>query len=120
MPALPHSHTLRRTGYVKRGERLGESMADERLCRAQVVPEYSVMGPAKAALESCVRYLASDMVSATPLRVRPGCSTLIGLIAWRAQGPHNVRVNGISAGPINTIAARGIRHFTVCCGHTTT
>jgi enoyl-[acyl-carrier protein] reductase I len=54
----------------------------------RVVPRYNVMGVAKAALESSVRYLASDL------------------------GPKGIRVNGISAGPINTLAARGIAGFT--------
>jgi enoyl-[acyl-carrier protein] reductase I len=54
----------------------------------RVVPNYNVMGVAKAALEACVRYLASDL------------------------GQLNIRVNAISAGPIKTASARGIRDFT--------
>ncbi len=50
----------------------------------KVVPRYNVMGVAKAALEASVRYLAADL------------------------GKQNVRVNAISAGPIRTLAARGI------------
>ena len=50
----------------------------------RVVPNYNVMGVAKAALECSVRYLASDL------------------------GKLNIRVNAISAGPIKTLAARGI------------
>jgi enoyl-[acyl-carrier protein] reductase I len=50
----------------------------------KVVPKYNVMGVAKAALEASVRYLASDL------------------------GAQNIRVNAISAGPIKTLAARGI------------
>jgi enoyl-[acyl-carrier protein] reductase I len=50
----------------------------------KVVPHYNVMAVAKAALECTVRYLASDL------------------------GPKKVRVNAISAGPIKTLAARGI------------
>jgi len=50
----------------------------------KVVPKYNVMGVAKAALEASVRYLASDL------------------------GAKNIRVNAISAGPIKTLAARGI------------
>jgi enoyl-[acyl-carrier protein] reductase I len=50
----------------------------------KVVPKYNVMGVAKAALEASVRYLAYDL------------------------GPRNIRVNAISAGPIKTLAARGI------------
>ena len=51
----------------------------------KVVPHYNVMGVAKASLEASVRYLAHDL------------------------GPHDIRVNAISAGPMNTLAARGIR-----------
>ncbi len=50
----------------------------------KVVPRYNVMGVAKAALESTVRYLAADL------------------------GKQKIRVNAISAGPIKTLAARGI------------
>ncbi len=53
----------------------------------KVVPGYNVMGIAKAALEASVRYLASEL------------------------GPDNIRVNAISAGPIKTLAASGIRGF---------
>lgn len=54
----------------------------------QVSPNYNVMGVAKASLEASVRYLAWDL------------------------GPKNIRVNAISAGPLNTLAARGIAGFT--------
>jgi len=53
----------------------------------KVVPNYNVMGVAKAALEACVRYLAYDM------------------------GGKKIRVNAISAGPVKTLAAAGIRDF---------
>ena len=53
----------------------------------RVVQNYNVMGVAKASLEACVRYLACDM------------------------GPKGVRVNAISAGPIKTASARGIKDF---------
>ncbi len=53
----------------------------------QVIPNYNVMGVAKAALEASVRYLAADL------------------------GPRGVRVNAISAGPIRTLAASGIAGF---------
>ena len=53
----------------------------------KVVPHYNVMGVAKAALECTVRYLAYDL------------------------GRHKIRVNAISAGPIKTLAARGISGF---------
>jgi enoyl-[acyl-carrier protein] reductase I len=54
----------------------------------KVVPNYNVMAVAKAALESTVRYLAWNL------------------------GPRNIRVNAISAGPIKTLAARGICSLT--------
>ena len=53
----------------------------------KVVPHYNVMGVAKAALEASTRYLAYDL------------------------GPQKIRVNCISAGPMNTLAARGIAGF---------
>ncbi len=53
----------------------------------RVVENYNVMGVAKAALEMSVRYLAKDL------------------------GPDNIRINAISAGPIKTLAARGISGF---------
>jgi enoyl-[acyl-carrier protein] reductase I len=53
----------------------------------KVVMGYNVMGVAKAALEASVRYLAADL------------------------GPSNIRVNAISAGPIKTLAAAGIKGF---------
>jgi enoyl-[acyl-carrier protein] reductase I len=53
----------------------------------RVVTNYNVMGVAKAALEAAVRYLASDL------------------------GSRNIRVNAISAGPIKTASARGIKDF---------
>lgn len=54
---------------------------------ARSVPNYNVMGPAKASLESNVRYMASSL------------------------GPRGIRVNAISAGPIRTLAASGIANF---------
>ena len=53
----------------------------------RVVPNYNVMGTAKAALEAAVRYLASDL------------------------GPGKIRVNAISAGPVKTASARAIKDF---------
>jgi enoyl-[acyl-carrier protein] reductase I len=53
----------------------------------KVVPKYNVMGVAKAALEASVRYLANDL------------------------GPRGIRINAISAGPIKTLAARGISNL---------
>jgi len=59
----------------------------------KVVPHYNVMGVAKASLEASVRYLAASL------------------------GPRGIRVNAISAGPVNTLAARGIRGFTEMLKH---
>ncbi len=53
----------------------------------RAVPMYNVMGPAKASLEANVRYMAAEL------------------------GPEGIRVNGISAGPIKTLAAAGIKGF---------
>lgn len=53
----------------------------------KVVMNYNVMGVAKSALEASVRYLAADL------------------------GRHNIRVNAISAGPINTLSARGVKNM---------
>ena len=53
----------------------------------RVVQNYNVMGVAKAALEACVRYLANDL------------------------GPRKIRVNAISAGPVKTASARGVKDF---------
>jgi enoyl-[acyl-carrier protein] reductase I len=58
----------------------------------RVFKNYNVMGVAKAALESAVRYLAADL------------------------GPDNIRVNAISAGPIKTLAAMGISGFSNILG----
>jgi len=54
----------------------------------KVIPRYNVMGVAKAALEASVRYLAFDL------------------------GPRRIRVNALSSGPVQTLAARGIAGFT--------
>lgn len=59
----------------------------------RVVPHYNVMGVAKAALESTVRYLANDL------------------------GPRGIRVNAISAGPIRTLAARGVSGISKMVDH---
>ncbi len=59
----------------------------------RVVPHYNVMGVAKAALEATVRYLANDL------------------------GPRGIRVNAISAGPIKTLAARGVSGISKMVDH---
>jgi enoyl-[acyl-carrier protein] reductase I len=59
----------------------------------RAVPMYNVMGPAKASLEANVRYMAAEL------------------------GRENIRVNGISAGPIKTLAAAGIKGFRGMLSH---
>jgi enoyl-[acyl-carrier protein] reductase I len=59
----------------------------------KVAGNYNVMGVAKASLEASVRYLAADL------------------------GPRGIRVNAISAGPVNTLAARGVKGFTGMLQH---
>lgn len=59
----------------------------------KVVPGYNVMGVAKAALEASTRYLAADL------------------------GRRNIRVNAISAGPIQTLAARGVKNLSTMLKH---
>ncbi len=71
----------------------GSIVAMTYLGAARAVRNYNVMGVAKAALEASVRYLAADL------------------------GEKQIRVNAISAGPINTLAARGISGFTDILDH---
>lgn len=59
----------------------------------RAIPGYNIMGPAKASLEAHMRFIAADL------------------------GPRGVRVNAISAGPIKTLAAAGIRGFRSMLGH---
>ena len=59
----------------------------------RALPNYNVMGPAKASLEAAVRYMANDL------------------------GPEGIRVNAISAGPIRTLAASGIGDFRKMLDH---
>jgi enoyl-[acyl-carrier protein] reductase I len=67
----------------------GSILAMTFLGSQRVVPHYNVMGVAKAALEASVRYLAAEL------------------------GRDNIRVNAISAGPMQTLSARGIAQFSV-------
>lgn len=71
----------------------GSIVAMSYLGAERVVPHYNVMGVAKASLEASTRYLASDL------------------------GEQKIRVNCISAGPVNTLAARGIAGFTSMLKH---
>ena len=79
------------TAVAKRAEELmpngGSILTLSYYGAEKVVPHYNVMGVAKAALETSVKYLAMDM------------------------GPNKIRVNAISAGPIKTLAASGIGDF---------
>ncbi|HKG22212.1 MAG TPA: enoyl-ACP reductase [Blastocatellia bacterium] len=59
----------------------------------RVIPRYNIMGVAKAALDMSVRYLANDL------------------------GPRGIRVNGLSAGPVRTLASAGISGFTIILEH---
>ncbi|MCW5937008.1 MAG: enoyl-ACP reductase [Fimbriimonadaceae bacterium] len=68
-------------------------MAMSYLGSTRAVGNYNVMGVAKAALESCVRYLAVDL------------------------GGRGIRVNTVSPGPINTVAARGVKGLTEMIDH---
>jgi len=68
-------------------ERQGALLTLSYLGAERVIPNYNVMGLAKASLEANVRYMASSL------------------------GPQGIRVNGISAGPIRTLAASGIKDF---------
>ena len=76
---------------VKRGG--GSVLTMTYLGGERAVPNYNVMGVAKAALDASVRYLASEL------------------------GASNIRVNAISAGPIRTLAARSISGFTLMEEH---
>jgi enoyl-[acyl-carrier protein] reductase I len=59
----------------------------------KVIRNYNVMGVAKAALEASVRYLAADL------------------------GPRGIRVNAVSAGPVKTLSAKGVRDFNAMLAH---
>ena len=71
----------------------GSIIALSYLGAERVMTNYNVMGVAKAALESAVRYLASDL------------------------GPQGIRVNALSAGPIKTLASSGIGGFSTILDH---
>ncbi len=71
----------------------GSMLALTYIASQRAVPNYNVMGSAKAALEHCVRQLAFEL------------------------GPKNIRVNAISAGPISTLSARGVSGFTGMLQH---
>ena len=76
---------------VKRGG--GSIVCLTYMASERVFPKYNVMAVAKAALECSTRYLAADL------------------------GTQNIRVNSISAGPLNTLAARGVPGFTTMRTH---
>ena len=78
---------LAKAGHSMLQKRQGALLTLTYLGAELAVPFYNVMGLAKASLEANVRYLAQSL------------------------GPEGIRVNGISAGPIRTLAAAGIKHF---------
>ena len=78
---------LAKAGYPLMKGRNGSLLTLSYLGAVQTIPNYNVMGLAKASLEANVRYLAQSL------------------------GPLGIRVNGISAGPIRTLAASGISNF---------
>jgi len=78
---------LARAGRPLMAGRSGSLLTLSYLGAVRAIPSYNVMGPAKASLEANVRFLAADL------------------------GAEGIRVNGISAGPIKTLAAAGIEGF---------
>lgn len=85
LPLTRYAAPLMEAGGNGRG---GSIVALTYLASQRAVPNYNVMGTAKAALEQCVRQLAFEL------------------------GPKGIRVNAISAGPVSTLSARGIAAFT--------
>lgn len=81
-----------RAAVPQMGESGGSIIAMTYLAAVRAVPKYNVMGTAKAALEQGVRQLALEL------------------------GERSIRVNAISAGPVNTLSARGVRGFTDILG----
>lgn len=84
---------LARAGRPLMAGRNGSLLTLSYLGAVRAIPNYNVMGPAKASLEANVRFLAADL------------------------GPEGTRVNGISAGPIKTLAAAGISGFRSILSH---
>jgi enoyl-[acyl-carrier protein] reductase I len=84
---------LARAGRPLMEGRNGSLLTLSYLGAVRAIPNYNVMGPAKASLEANVRFLAADL------------------------GPEGTRVNGISAGPIKTLAAAGISGFRSILSH---
>jgi enoyl-[acyl-carrier protein] reductase I len=78
---------LTKAGYDMLNARNGSVLTVSYLGAERAVPNYNVMGIAKASLEATVRYLAADL------------------------GQDGIRVNAVSAGPIRTLAAAGIKDF---------
>lgn len=81
------------TPLMEGAERGGSVMTLSYIAAERAMPNYNVMGSAKAALEHAVRQLALEL------------------------GPSNIRVNALSAGPVSTLSARGIGDFNVMLRH---
>jgi len=86
---------LAKAGREMLKDRNGSLLTLSYLGAIRAIPNYNVMGLAKASLEASVRFLAADM------------------------GPEGIRVNAVSAGPIKTLAAAGISGFRSILGHVT-
>lgn len=84
---------LAKAGLPMMNNRNGALLTLSYLGGERAVPNYNVMGLAKASLEANVKYMAASL------------------------GPQNIRVNGISAGPIRTLAASGIKNFRKMLSH---
>ena len=84
---------LAKAGHAMMKGRNGSLLTLTYHASRQTVPNYNVMGLAKASLEASVRYLAASL------------------------GPEGIRVNAISAGPIRTLAASGIKKFRAMLDH---
>ncbi len=78
---------LAKAAYPMMQNRNGSLLTLTYLGAERAIPNYNIMGLAKASLEANIRYIAASL------------------------GPKGIRVNGISAGPIRTLAASGIKHF---------
>ena len=80
----------------------------------RAVPNYALMGPAKASLEACVRGLAVELGRfSQPSSTEQSSDTQ----QQQQQQQHSIRVNAVSAGPLRTLSSRGIPQFTELWQH---